>query len=91
MPTTLVRTAAAFMALGAAAAVAAFALPSSCGIEGAYFDRSVEAPRAVGNVFLFGEGVCWTPDVLLGAAAAFAISAAVLAVLAWRLSRRAES
>jgi hypothetical protein len=68
------------------AALSALLLPSSCGIEGAYFDRSPEAPGAVGSVT--ETGLCWAPDVLVGAAAAFAISAATLALLAWRVSRR---
>jgi hypothetical protein len=89
--TLLLRTAAAFGALALAAVAAAVFLPSSCGIEGAYFDRSTDAPRAVGNVVISESGLCWAPDVLVGAAAAFAICAVALVVLGWRFSRRAAS
>ena len=85
------RTAAAFAALAGAAIAAAIFLPSSCGIEGAYFDRSIGAPKAVGSILISRHAVCWVPDVLLGGAAAFATCSAVLLALAWRLRRRAAS
>jgi hypothetical protein len=72
--------------LAGAAALCAVLLPSSCGIEGAYFDPSTDAPAAAGSVA--ATGPCWAPDVLLGAAGAFAISAGALALLAWRVRRR---
>lgn len=84
-------TAGVFGALAAAAIVAAIFLPSSCGIEGAYFDRSIGAPSSVGSIVISRYGVCWVPDVLLGAAAAFALCAVVLAVIGTRLRRRAAT
>jgi hypothetical protein len=87
VPKPLWRTAAAFAALAAAAIVAAILLPSSCGIEGAYFDRAIGAPKSVGSIVISRYGVCWVPDVLIGAAAAFAVSAAVLVVIGIRLRR----
>jgi hypothetical protein len=79
--------AAGFTALALAAAVAAIALPASCGIEGAYFDRSVSAPASVG-AFALDTGICWVPEVLGGAAAAFALCAVTTALIAWRLRWR---
>lgn len=79
----------AFAGLAAAALAGAIFLPASCGIEGAYFDRSVSAPRAVGNVVISQSGMCWVPDVLVGATLALAVCSAMLFVLGWRLRRRA--
>jgi hypothetical protein len=91
MPSLGLKAAAGFGLLAAACVIAAVLLPASCGIEGAYFNRSTDAPAAAGNVVISGYGVCWAPDFLLGAAAAFAIAAAVMAALSWRLRRRVAS
>jgi hypothetical protein len=80
-----------FVVLAAAAAVAAILLPSSCGIQGAYFDRSTDAPRAIGNVAISSSGVCWAPDFLLGIAAGLTLAAAAIALIGWRVSWRAAS
>jgi hypothetical protein len=88
MASAAYRLAGAFGALAIASLVAALALPPSCGIEGAYFDRSIKAPYDAGGVFITGGGLCWAPDLLAGAAAAFAICAIAVAVVGRRLRRR---
>ena len=74
--------------LALAAGAAAALMPPSCGIEGAYFNRSVDSS---GGVFAIDGGMCWAPDVFTGAAAAFALCAVAMAVADWRLRRPAAS
>lgn len=76
------------MAIGVAAIAAAYLAPWSGGIEGAYFNRSVDAPALAG--YLDGSGAWWAPSALLGAGVALVLCSAVLAALARRFSRRAD-
>jgi hypothetical protein len=68
---------------------AAYLAPWPGGIEGAYFDRSVDAPALAG--YLDAGGAWWVPSALAGAGAALVLCAAVLAALTRRFSRRATS
>jgi hypothetical protein len=91
MRRVLLTTAAAFLVLAIAAGLAAVLPPTTCGIEGAYFDRSVEAPARAGSFVIGDNAICWVPDVFVGAAAAFAICALTLALIGLRLRRRGAS
>lgn len=81
------RTAAAFGVTAIACRVAGYVTAQNTGIEGAYFDRAIGAP-AYAAVFETGGWPWWLPDILVGAAAAFAMSALVVAFVARRSAPR---
>jgi hypothetical protein len=83
----LYRTAFVFALLGVAGLAGGYFGDWSCGIEGAYFDRSIAAPSGIVSEW----GNCWAGDLLLGAGLAFLLCAATVAGLGWRVSRRAAS
>jgi hypothetical protein len=79
-------TALAFAVAGVAAMAAGIFLPWECGIEGAYFDRSVGGSTSIVNEW----GNCEIGHGLVGAGAAFVLCAAVIGLLG-RLTRPAAS